>query len=224
MGDGLDVPWALPECRYFRLTMSQDRDSAAQGLPPEFELQGEGVATLVLLAADCPAAVVGNTTVVTPFRYAVVYHLLRAMSDHANQVDTFAREIIVTSPVAAQQLSAAGLAATVGEVSFTASGEPHGLTVSSPGLQYVASGLPAAQGPAPDTGAYSFRYGTANDARAVWLQDEVSRTSRSDLPDAVTLQVEGGYLGEALPGGVGAARFEESSGSAVWTLLEEVYS
>jgi hypothetical protein len=203
--------------------MNQDREAAAQGLPPDYELQGEGVATLALIVADCPAAVVGNATVVEPFRYAVLYHLLRPLSDQANQVDGFVREFVANTPLAVDWLASAGLPAVVGEVALSAPGEAYGVTVSAPGIDYRASGAPPTQGPSQDASAFAFCYRVANDTRAVWLQDEVSRTSRSNLPAVVTVRAEAGYLATASPAGLAAARIEESSGAAVLALHEEIY-
>jgi hypothetical protein len=214
---GFDDVWAAPECRYIRLTMYQDRETASQGLPPDHELQGEGVATLALLAADCPAAVVGNTTVIEPFRYAVLYHVLRAFSDDATQVDTFAREIVASTPLAATWLAPTGLPVQVGEIALSAPGQPYEVGVSARGTRFVATGVPPVEDAKPDAASYSYRFRAGDDTRSTWLQDDLRQVSRSTKPAAVVLQAEAGYLSEVFPMGTTPARLEESYGGSVLT-------
>lgn len=213
----LDAVWAAPDCRYMRLTINQDRETAAEGLPADYELQGEGVATLALLAADCPAAVVGNTTVIEPFRYAVLYHILRAFSNDATQIDLFAREVVVSTPVAAGWLAPTGLPVQVGEVALSAPGDAYEVAVDAPGTRFVATGAPAVDDVHPASAGFSFRFRAGDDTRATWLQDDLKQASRTTTPVAVVVQAEAGYLSEAFPMGTTPARLEESYGASVLT-------
>lgn len=213
--------WSLPKCRQALLTMAQDRDSAAQGLPSGQEPQGDGTATLALLAVDCPAAVAGNTTVLQPFRLVLVYTLLQPFDGRADAVDGFLREGFASDAATAGRMAAFGLPVAAAEIALSPPGEPLALSVKADGVSYQSTGAPAAQEPQPDSSSFLFRLRRADGAGWVWLEDQAAMLARSGVAAPVLVQADGGYLASVLPGGAAVALREDAVSTSALSLAQE---
>lgn len=194
--------WSLPDCRHAEATFQQDRDSAAQGLPPGHDLQGEGVATVAVLVVECPSAVEGNQSVLREFSLVAVYHLLRPMDDARNAFDGFLREGFASDEGTAARLAQSGLPFVAAQIDLAGEGEPFALRVAADGASYDLLGpMPLQpQGPA-DLGDYVLRLRHGDGQPEAWLQYDIARTAEEGLARPVALMAQGGYLGDAFLGG-----------------------
>ncbi|MEA3144344.1 MAG: hypothetical protein QOG31_1668 [Thermoplasmata archaeon] len=218
------LDWSLPECRQLRTTIRQEKEAASEGLPPDHELQGEGVAILDLLVLDCPAAVVGNVSVVRGFRAAFLYHLLQPFSDNPNEEDGFLREAVVSDAATAAALVAWGLPTVVGSIELAPVGEAWSLVIDGPGMQVEVTGAPPTAELQPSDRSGVLRYRGGDASTWYWLEDGFQETASRQGSDPVLVQASAGYLADGFPLGLTVGVIVEATGSHHWVLGRQVFT
>jgi hypothetical protein len=193
-------PWSLPACEGARLTFQQERSAASEGLPEGHHAYGLLLtASLEMHVHRCDALILGNRSVVAPFAWAVVYHLLNDTSGSAD-LDTFWREVLVSDAAVADELSRFGFPASLASIELGADAESRVLRIAGDGLRYEARWPSSAEDRASDESWTEVGHGLQGD-RLVWAQVGRHEVYTSSVSLPMVLTAEGGYLGPALAGG-----------------------
>ena len=205
--------WVLSGCQVVRFSLPQERQSAAQGLPPDHRPRGD-VASLVLTSLSCEALSRGNHSVAKPFAWSVATTPLEAMDDDGT-LEAYVREIVASDSSTVAALAAFGFPAVHGTVEL-ALGTGIAVDVTAEGLHYTVdapSAAPQDIGPSDQQ-----RLRGAMGTRLFWMDCD-QQVAESAIVDTPALGIlEGGAMADQL--GLGGPMPGQVAGSTEsWSCL-----
>ncbi len=191
--------WVASQCMVQSAVMMMDRLLVANALPEGYEPHGALTANVVLFISRCPTITTGNSTLVHDVDLAFLQVPIESVGNQTEAAETYLLEAIVSHAALATTLAAAGYPVTLGNITSEPAGAGHQTVVETYSSRYVVS-APAIVGENDGTALareYLHRAGDVEDNLIIHQSYREDAAYR--IPQAITVRVTGGALGELLP-------------------------